>query len=59
MFYVFADTESFTYDAEVDFGSIVWRDGGCWIGLSIKIPRISCFSCDRKGEIHENKNFAK
>jgi len=38
VFYIFADTESFTDDAEVDFCSVVRCDDGRWVGFTVQIP---------------------
>ena len=40
MLYVLADTEGFTNDSEIDFGSVVRRDGRRWVGLAIQIPKV-------------------
>jgi hypothetical protein len=41
MLYILADAKSFADDAEVDFGSVVRRDGSGWIRLAEQVPEVS------------------
>jgi hypothetical protein len=39
VFYIFPDTQRFTDESKIDFGSIIWCNGRCWARLAIEIPR--------------------